>query len=113
MKFILASDQSQVIEIQGQLEKLKPYERLKHCAARFSVFFLLAVGSVFIPVFHIVCRIDGTRNSKNTGGTSSSRARTRPCSQSPRGDAVDLAVLAEGLSSEEEDFKGRTNSTRL
>lgn len=52
MKLILSSDKDKFLDFSVDLIKLKKSERLKVCIKKFSLFFLLAAASVFIPVLH-------------------------------------------------------------
>jgi hypothetical protein len=52
VKLILSNDQSKVHELSAQWTTLTPKERLAYAAKKFSIFFALAIVSVFIPVAH-------------------------------------------------------------
>jgi hypothetical protein len=52
MKLILASDQSKFLETTAELLELNSGERFKNSLKKFSLFFLMAVGFLFVPVLH-------------------------------------------------------------
>ncbi len=54
MKLILFSDQNKFLQTSVQLDKLASSERLKISLKKFAIFFLIALGSILIPVFHFV-----------------------------------------------------------
>jgi len=54
MRLILASDQTKYLKPVAELIKLKTADRLKTSLQKFSLFFLLGIGSIFIPVVHFV-----------------------------------------------------------
>ena len=54
MKLILSSDQNKFLQASVQLDKLASSERLKISLKKFALFFLIAMVSILIPVFHFV-----------------------------------------------------------
>jgi len=54
MKLILISNENQFINLDGSLLEKRVSERLTSALRRFTIWFLLALASIFIPVAHFV-----------------------------------------------------------
>jgi len=54
VKLILSNDQSKFIIIEFALSSLGSSEKMKNALKKFSILLLLAIGSIFIPVFHFI-----------------------------------------------------------